>query len=222
MMVTERIRNKIALLGGSFNPPHICHVFIAQYVLATTDVEQVWFLPCYQHAFGKRLAPFEHRFALCQLAVASFPENRIKVLPLERERQGTSWTIDTVRYVIRKFPDMRFIWIIGSDVLSELDKWKDFDQLQELISFMIVPRAEAEPVTISQLVIHSRSHSSKTRQTLHQLHAQCQELQQQGIFLPDVSSSRIRERIKNGLPIQHLVPRRVNDYIEKYSLYKND
>lgn len=212
----------IALLGGSFNPPHICHIFIAQYVLATADVEQVWFLPCYQHAFGKQLAPFEHRLALCQLAVASFPEHRIKVLPLERERQGTSWTIDTVRYVTRMFPDMHFMWIIGSDVLFELDKWKDFDQLQELISFVIVPRAGAEPVDVSQLVDHSTARSSKARQTLHQLHAQCQELKQQGIFLPDISSSRIRERIKNGLSIQHLVPRLVQNYIEKYSLYKND
>ncbi|GAK55527.1 probable nicotinate-nucleotide adenylyltransferase [Candidatus Vecturithrix granuli] len=212
----------IALLGGSFNPPHICHIFIAQYVLATTDVEQVWFLPCYQHAFGKQLAPFEHRLALCQLAVASFSEHRIKVLPLERERQGTSWTIDTVRYVIRMFPDMHFIWIIGSDVLSELDKWKDFDQLLELISFVIVPRAGAEPIDVSPSSNHPMVDSSKARQTLHQLRAQYQELKQQGIFLPDVSSSRIRERIKNGLSIQHLVPRPVKDYIEKYSLYRND
>ncbi len=53
MMVTEQSEVRSHFLG-SFDPPHICHVFIAQYVLATTDVEQVWFLPCYQHAFGKR------------------------------------------------------------------------------------------------------------------------------------------------------------------------
>lgn len=220
----------IALLGGSFNPPHICHIFIAQYVLATADIEQIWFLPCYQHAFGKRLAPFEHRLALCQLAVASCPENRIKVLPLEQERQGTSWTIDTVRYVTQMFPDMHFMWIIGSDVLSELERWKDFEQLQELISFIIIPRAGAEPLDVSPLshdspvTEHSQrtAHSSKARQTLSQLHAQYQELRQQGIFLPDVSSSRIRERIKNGLSIQHLVPRPVKDYIETHALYRND
>lgn len=225
----------VAILGGSFNPPHICHIFMTQYVLATADVEQVWFLPCYQHAFGKPLAPFEHRFALCQLAVSCFQENVVKVLPLERERQGTSWTIDTVRYIKKVFPDINFRWIIGSDVLYELENWKDFDQLVELISFVIVPRSGSKSPAVSTLIdqsmitersspstaITERSRSTQEQQTLFQLYAQCQELEQLGIQLPDVSSTQIRERLKHQQAIDHLVPHTVKMYIEKYALYTN-
>ena len=244
----------VAILGGSFNPPHICHIFVTQYVLATTDVEQVWFLPCYQHAFGKPLAPFEHRLALCRLAVSSFRENVVNVFSFEQERQGPSWTIDTVRYLKQMFPDFNFRWIIGSDVLYELDKWKDFDQLVELISFVIVLRSGSESPVVSlrqslrqaqdrtqdaaQLVAQSpvtercqsmvterrrsTTRASKEQQTLLELYEQCQELAQQGIQLPNVSSSQIRERVKRHLSIDHLVPHAVKAYIEKHSLYKDD
>lgn len=221
-MVTEQSQRNVAILGGSFNPPHICHTFMTQYVLATTDVTQIWFLPCYQHAFGKALAPFEHRLAMCRLAVLSFQEKKIQVLPLERERKGTSWTIDTVRYLKHIFPDVNFRWIIGSDVLSELNKWKDFDQLVDLISFVIVPRSGSEVPDISQSVAHSTTSLSNMQRTLYHLYVQCQELEQQGIQLPNVSSSQIRERLKQRRSIDLLVPHAVKKYIEKHSLYKQD
>jgi nicotinate-nucleotide adenylyltransferase len=182
---------KIAVLGGSFNPPHICHVFVSCYVVATGEVDQLWLVPCYKHAFGKELASFQHRLTMCGLAVEAFRPDVVKVSAIEEERQGTSWTIDTVRYLKATYPEHDFTWIIGSDVLDELDRWKDFDQLQQLISFIVVPRA------------------GSLRQS------EVQEFQ-----LPNINSTLIRERVKHKQPINHLVPKNVEEYIRVHKLYE--
>ena len=211
---------KVAILGGSFNPPHICHIFITQYVLVTAEIDQLWFLPCYKHAFGKVLAPFHHRLAMCNLAVASFQQGLVEVCSLERERKGTSWTIDTVRFLKQQFPHIEFTWIIGSDVLYELDRWKEFDRLQQLISFLVVPRAGSFQTNSIQVAGHSDCHRWKKSAALHQLEGQCDELERQGIQLPNVSSSLIRERVKQQQPIHHLVPRSIEEYISTHKLYR--
>jgi nicotinate-nucleotide adenylyltransferase len=228
---------KIAVLGGSFNPPHICHVFICYYVLATTDVEQVWWVPCYRHAFGKELASFHHRFTMCCLAVESMREEFVKVSPIEKERQGTSWTIDTVRYLKDRYPDHAFTWIIGSDVLDELDKWKDFDQLQQLISFIVIPRAGSFPEIHDHLQNgefpgferHARELNGQGRPffNITQYPTNLERLNEQGYCsdmsrfqLPNISSTLIREQIKQYKPIYHLVPKKIVEYIRAHKLYQ--
>ncbi len=132
---------KIAILGGSFNPPHICHTFVCCYVLSTTDVDQIWMVPCYRHAFGKTLETFQHRFAMCRYAVEPLQESRVIVSAIEQERRGTSWTIDTARYIRAQYPDHEFVWVIGSDVLTDLGNWKNVEELNHLITFLVVPRS---------------------------------------------------------------------------------
>ena len=207
----------IAILGGSFNPPHICHLFALQYMLAASDADQAWLLPCYQHAFGKTLAPFEHRFAMCQLVVSDFRDERVRALPLERDRQGTSWTIETARHIKRLHPDDELIWAIGSDVLFELDRWRAFEELQRLITFFVVPRAgfsaSSSPASSASAI------SADAAATLQRLRQHAQELERQGMFLPNISSSLIRERIQQRQPIRHLVPASVAAYIDAHRLY---
>lgn len=205
----------IAILGGSFNPPHVCHLFALQYMLAASDAEQAWLLPCYQHAFGKTLAPFEHRLAMCQLAVSDFRDERVRALPLERDRQGTSWTIETVRCIKRLRPNDDLLWAVGSDVLSELDRWKAFDELQRLITFFVIPRAGFSPLSAPAAPFLSEEAAA----TLRRLRQQAHELEQHGIFLPNISSSLIRDRIQQRQPIRHLVPASVAAYIDAHRLY---
>lgn len=204
----------IAIVGGSFNPPHLCHLFIVQYLLAAAKPDQVWLLPCYQHAFRKVLAPFEHRLKMCELAIEAFRDERVKALPLERDRRGTSWTIDTVRYVKRLHPDDHFLWVVGSDVLAELHRWKNFDELQQAVEFWVVPRAGMLPAA-------SRAgHEHPIPTSIQRLLDQAHELEQQGLFLPNISSSQIRERLRQGLSIRHLVSAPVAEYIELHHLYR--
>ena len=205
---------KIAILGGSFNPPHICHVFLLQYILATTDVDRVWLVPCYQHAFGKTLAPFDQRLAMCRLAVASLRADAVDVLSLERDRQGTRWTIDTVRDLRRLYPDDEFFWVIGSDVLPELPYWKEFDALQSMITFLVMPRTRTS-------VVPRENVAPPDSAVLSRLRATCRELAAQGVELPNISSSAIRERIKHQQPIDYLVPQAVAQYIAQHNLYRS-
>ena len=141
----------------------------------------------------------------------------MKVVPLEQERQGTSWTIDTVRHVTQKYPNIDFTWIIGSDVLDELDQWKEFDQLQDLISFLVVPRADYRRGTNTQQ--DRVSHLWEENPGLQRLQEQCEALERQGIRFPNISSSLVRERVKRHHPIHHLVSRRVEEYIYSHNLY---
>ena len=183
---------KIAILGGSFNPPHICHTFMCCYVLATTDVDQIWILPCYQHAFRKKLEAFHHRFAMCQHAITPLRESRVIVSAIEQERQGTSWTIDTVRYLCTHYPEHEFLWVIGTDVLADLGKWKNVEELNQLITFLVVPRSGFS-----------------------------QEADTPDFQLPGISSSLIRQRIQAGQSITHLVSKPVAEYIQTHQLYRS-
>ena len=228
---------KIAVLGGSFNPPHMCHVFMSCYVLAAFDIAQVWFVPCYKHAFRKELVSFHHRFTMCCLAVESLREELVKVSSIEKERHGTSWTIDTVRYLKASYPEHDFTWIIGSDVLDELDKWKGFDQLQELISFIVVPRAGSlqKPFARSQnseipgvgentgCMSGRRKKSCEFPQKINKIKSLKIQIEQAdflSVQLPNISSTLVRERVKQKKPISHLVPRKIAEYIRAHKLYE--
>ena len=205
---------KVAVLGGSFNPPHICHVFISCYVLATAPVEQVWFVPCAKHAFGKTLAPFAHRLAMCRLAAETLRPDRVHVSAIEEDRPGTSWTIDTVRWLQAAHPAHEFTWIIGSDVLAELDRWKDFDELRQRIAFLVIPRAAS-----------GRGRPAAAPEPAHPivrgLRDQIAALERLDFRLPDISSTLIRECVKRQQPIAHLVPQNVAAYIRAHNLYED-
>jgi nicotinate-nucleotide adenylyltransferase len=228
---------KIAVLGGSFNPPHMCHVFMSCYVLAAFDIDQVWFVPCYKHAFRKELVSFHHRFTMCCLAVESLREELVAVSSIEKNRDGTSWTIDTVRYLKTSYPEHDFTWIIGSDVLDELDTWKDVDQLQELISFIVIPRADflRKPYARSQnrKIPGSGKNTGcisgrgKEIRELSQNIGKIKGLKEQiyhsdmlSVQLPNISSTLVRERVKQKKSIAHLVPRKIEEYIRTHKLYE--
>jgi len=129
----------VFLFGGSFNPPHIAHVFAVTYVLATEEVDQVAVVPCYVHPFAKELAPFEHRFAMCERAMGWLP--RTKVLRVEEELGGESRTLRTVEHLRKMHPDWRLRLVLGADVLLEGPRWQGFDRLTELAPPIILGRA---------------------------------------------------------------------------------
>jgi nicotinate-nucleotide adenylyltransferase len=96
MTVPMKPPRDIALFGGSFDPPHLGHVAIIAHVLATEPVDEVWALPCFQHPFGKRTAPFALRLRMLEEALAPFA-TRARVEDIEASLGGVSYTIDTVR-----------------------------------------------------------------------------------------------------------------------------
>ncbi|MFO1518531.1 MAG: nicotinate-nicotinamide nucleotide adenylyltransferase [bacterium] len=135
---------KIALFGGSFNPPHNGHVAVAKALADSGDFDQVWVLPSYSHPFGKVFLPFEERFRLCELAFGPLAP-RVRVDPTEKQRgEATGYTIDTVRYLRQRHPEDEFFLVMGSDLFGEVDRWKDYEELKKLVSIYPVARAGYE------------------------------------------------------------------------------
>lgn len=131
---------QIALLGGSFNPPHVGHVMAALYVRTTLQVDEVWLVPSFHHPFGKDLAPFDARVAMCE-AVAKEIGPWLKVSRAESEVGGEGRTIDLLEWLLPKHAGTKFRWIIGSDILAELPKWKAWDRIQQLVDVTVLHRA---------------------------------------------------------------------------------
>ncbi|HET9551978.1 MAG TPA: nicotinate (nicotinamide) nucleotide adenylyltransferase [Anaeromyxobacteraceae bacterium] len=134
-------RPEIALLGGSFNPPHVAHVMAAWWALATQGVRAVWLLPAWRHPFGKQLAPFDDRVAMCRLAVAAI--RGAHVCTAEAELAGDPLcgkTARTLEHLTAKHPDLRFALLVGADILPETPKWYRWDLVESLARVVVVGR----------------------------------------------------------------------------------
>ena len=130
----------VALIGGSFNPPHVGHALAAHYVHATLPVDEVWLMPSFRHPFGKPLAAFHHRVAMCE-AIAAEASGWLRVTQVEQEVGGGGRTIDTLLYLARASSAPRFTLVLGSDILKDLPHWKDFDRIQALARVVVLNRA---------------------------------------------------------------------------------
>ena len=185
----------IGLFGGSFNPPHVCHLLSSIYLLETGDFDEVWWLPVHVHAFAKdsELVAWEHRLAMCE-AVAS-GHARLRTEPIEAELGPRSYTIDTVRELRRRHPEHEFGWIVGSDLLPELPRWHRWEELRELVTFYVVGRGEAriELPPGARFVVRE-------------------------MWLPDISSTGIRELLREGdlRAARPSLPRAVADYLANH------
>jgi nicotinate-nucleotide adenylyltransferase len=131
---------EVALLGGSFNPPHVGHLLAAVFVRATEGADEVWLMPTYQHPFGKAAVEFEHRLEMCE-AMAREIGPWLKSTDVERAVGGAGRTIDTLTFLSARYPEHRFSLVIGSDILKDLPSWKEFDRIRQLARAVIINRA---------------------------------------------------------------------------------
>lgn len=133
---------RVALFGGSFNPPHVAHQLVGLYVLETEPVDELWLVPAFQHAFDKPLAPFADRFRMCELAAEALGA-RVRVSDIEARLGGPSRTLKTVERLIQDHPATAFSLVVGSDLEDEIDSWYGAATLRRLVPFVVVGRAGA-------------------------------------------------------------------------------
>ncbi len=191
---------RIALFGGSFDPPHIGHQMACLYVLATFELDELWMVPCYRHPFDKRTAPFEHRVAMCRLAAAPLSP-RVQVSTIEEELGGPSYTLTTVQALSARHPQHEFLLVIGADLLRERERWHGAKELLSRVRFIVIGRSGAE--------------SGPLREQGDLYH-------QEGLELPAVSSTQVRAKLGAGLQPRAWVSRQVLDYIREHNLYKQE
>jgi nicotinate-nucleotide adenylyltransferase len=137
--VSTSCDNRVAIFGGSFNPPHVGHVLAVTYVMSVFPVDQVLVVPVYQHAFGKELASFEARLEMARLAMSWIPG--VDVSDIERRLGGESRTLYTIEALLEEDPKRALRLVIGADVLHDLPKWHRFDRIAELAPPIVIGRA---------------------------------------------------------------------------------
>jgi nicotinate-nucleotide adenylyltransferase len=130
---------RIALFGGSFNPPHVGHQLACLYVLETSACDEVWMVPTFVHPFEKQLAPFPDRLEMCRRAAAR--TQGLRVSTVEAELGGESRTLHTVQHLQREHPHDAFSLVIGADLLAERHLWYRADELERLCPFIVLGRA---------------------------------------------------------------------------------
>lgn len=193
---------KIAILGGSFDPPHNAHSAIAKKVIKELLLDQVWLVPCFLHAFEKPLSAPQRRLEMTKFLAAK----NVLVSDYEIKKGGISLSIDTINEFAKKYPENNFLWIIGSDQIEDFPKWEGWQDIISKYGLIIVQRSDEKNV------------AERAKNIL-------QNKELKNIFLissfgiPDVSSTNIRENVKNGESISNLVPKKVEEYIKKHNLY---
>ncbi len=129
----------VGVFGGSFNPPHVGHVLAAAYALAVHAIDRVLVVPVYHHPFRKELAPFQHRVAMAELAMAELAG--VAVSAIERELDGEGRTLHTLEALAAREPGWRMRLIVGADVLADRDKWHRFERVEALAPLIVLGRA---------------------------------------------------------------------------------
>jgi nicotinate-nucleotide adenylyltransferase len=110
------------------------------YIHATQAVDEVWLMPAFRHPFGKALAPYEHRLAMCQL-ICEEASGWLKTSDVERDAGGEGRTVDALELLYQRFPDTKLSLVLGSDILKDLPQWKDVDRIRQLASLIILRRS---------------------------------------------------------------------------------
>lgn len=198
---------KIAILGGSFDPPHLGHFSIALQVQELLDMDQVWLLPAHNHPFQRDLSPVEKRYTM-----TSFLEtDKIKVSDYEMKHNPKSYTIDTLNGLKQTHPDDEFYWITGSDQLEHFQKYKNWQDIINKHNVIIFPREWMLP-QLNDIV--------KEKLMLKTIPENVIVLQTKHLILTNISSTKIRERVKKGLPIHYFVPTKVAEFIKENNVYK--
>lgn len=200
-------KRKIGIMGGTFDPIHTGHLATAEAVRVEYNLERVLFIPAANppHKQHFQVSKPLHRYIMTVMATYSNPH--FHVLPIEIERPGLSYAIDTVVELIGWYGDhIEFYFIVGSDAVQELASWKDIDRLLEICHFIAANRP-GSAYTIEDV---TRSFGAKGYRRIHSLPTP--EL--------EISSTDIREKVRQGRSIKYIVPESVEKYIYKENLYK--
>jgi nicotinate-nucleotide adenylyltransferase len=195
---TENRKLKTGLFFGSFNPIHVGHLIIANYMSAYTDLKEVWLVvsPHNPLKLKSGLANMYDRLEMAKLATENAPQ--IKVSDIEFKLPQPSYTIDTLTYLHEKYPEKQFALIMGSDNLASLTKWKNYEVLLANHEIYVYPRPGVDTSSWE-------NHPSITFTNTPEM---------------EISSTFIRKAIKEKKSIQFFVPDQVLAFIEGKALYK--
>jgi nicotinate-nucleotide adenylyltransferase len=201
---------RLGIFGGSFDPVHYGHLLLAECCREQCRLDEVWFLPAAAppHKLGHDLAPAKARVEMLELAISG--HEAFRVSPLEIERGGVSYTVETLRAIRTQEPRAELFLLLGADSLRDLPTWREPAEILALATPAVVSRAgSAEPdfSPLANLVDAARLEVIKSSQI--------------GMSLVELSSTDLRQRAADGRSLRYRTPRAVEKYIETQGLYRS-
>jgi nicotinate-nucleotide adenylyltransferase len=197
---------RVGVLGGTFDPPHVGHLILAEEARLALGLEQVLLVPAgapWRKA-GQELSPQEDRLAMVQLAVGDSPHFAVSILEIERE--GPSYTAETLAALRQQLPaDSELFFILGQDSLADLPNWRQPQRIISLARLAVAVRSDWEAAEADAL------------------EKEVPGISQRLVWLDmpriDISSTAVRDRVRRELSIRYWVPPAVEEYIRQHGLY---
>lgn len=187
---------RVCIFGGTFNPPHIGHLIMANEVFHAMDIDEIRFMPnaIPPHKKVSELCSVEQRLEMVHLAIQPFPYFSIETIELNRG--GISYSYDTMYELQKREPNTQFSFLIGGDMIAYLEKWHRIDELTQFVQMVGVQRPGYESITTFPVTL---------------------------IEVPqiDLSSTMLRNRISRKQDVSLLIPNTVQEYIRQESLYES-
>ena len=193
---------RLAIFGGTFDPPHVGHVLAASDACDQLRLQKLIFVPAATQPLkaGKPMATAEQRLAMVRLTVANDP--RFEVSTVEIERGGLSFTVDTLSHFAGRYPSAELYLLVGADVMGSFDQWREPERIMQLSRLVLLERHTGESGT---LPVGSGKGFEVTRLPTRRV---------------DISSTEIRERVRQNKPIHGFVTDDVAAYIDRDGLYR--
>jgi nicotinate-nucleotide adenylyltransferase len=197
---------RVGLLGGTFDPPHVGHLWLATLAADALRLDRVLFMPAAQppHKLGVPMSPVRDRLDLTRAAIAGDPG--LELCEIEVGRPGPSYTVDSVSELLAAHPEWQLHLLMAADSLSQIDTWREPERLLAMVEWAVGPRPGSDLPARPELERRFGAEASR----IHLL---------DGPSL-DVSASEIRRRVAAGRAIRYLVPVAVEQLIEKRGLYR--
>jgi nicotinate-nucleotide adenylyltransferase len=195
---------RVAIMGGTFNPVHLGHLIMADQALHQFHLDQVLWIPAGEppHKPAVLSVSPQDRLEMLKLAIQDHP--KFAWSDLEIKRQGRSYTVQTLDYLVKEYPEREWYWIIGGDALQDLLTWHQVERVVKLCTWIVAPRSGSKAIASIIAEIN-------------------QKLAIQAVILEtpfiEISSTFIRQQIQHQGSIRYLVPPSVEKYIYTHGLY---
>jgi nicotinate-nucleotide adenylyltransferase len=209
---------RLGIFGGTFDPPHVGHLLAASDAIEHLTLDRLVFVPAGIQPLkaGRETASAAHRLAMVRLMVGA--DARLQSDSVEVDRDGLSYTVDTLRDFARRFPSADRYFLVGADVLASFAQWRDPQTVLDLATLAVLTRRpESDSDAISEATQMEQQRMSARGSLLD-------GLAQRSTFVPtrrvDISSTEIRDRVRSGRSIHGFVTDAVGEYITAHGLYR--
>ena len=190
---------KVGLFFGTYNPVHVGHMVIANYMVEFTDMDELWMVVTPHNPFKKKSSLLKDYDRLHLMHLAIGDDKRLKASNIEFDLPQPNYTCDTLAYLAEKFPDVEFSLIMGADNLNHFHKWKNYEVILENHDLYVYPRMDS-----------NNGGDLKRHYKVNYVEAPVMR----------ISATFIRKALKEGQDVRHYMPAKVSEYVAEMNLYK--